>query len=188
MARMNGELTRGKLISLKTNNYLLDFKNDKGAVFYIYHFNAKVSEFQLFSVRNFKVAASAKKGPSRGPAPDVKKENKRKIVNTLSQIFGVKFAFDGDKMLISPRELRGFREIDDRNGSVYEDRHNGVGFRVTYPTGDKEETAEGTLEECEQRVEMRALFDFMDGGGEHPAEVIQAIEIILRTNPAFHAA
>ena len=117
----------------------------------------------------------------------MKTENKRKIVTALYQIFGVKFAFDGDKMLISPKELKGFRELDNREGSVYES-HRGVDFRVTYSTGDKEETAEGTLESNEHRVEMRALFDFMDGGGQHPAEVIQAIEIILRTNPALHAA
>ena len=89
-------------------------------------------------------------------------------------------------MLISPRELRGFEELRDRDGSVFES-HSGVEFRVTYSTGDKEETAEGLLESNEHRVEMKAIFDFMEGGGQHPAEVIQAIEIILRTNPAFHA-
>ncbi|CBY31982.1 unnamed protein product [Oikopleura dioica] len=179
VAKMRGELDmsgdRGKVIQLKTNNYRLMLKDADNSEYYIYEFQAKV-------------AASAKNEVRGRPPLAVKKESKRKIVAMLGRVLNIKFAFDGESLLISPRKLVGFQEMEDRDCNIVEDQ-NGARFRVTYQVGDKEETAEGDLV-ARHILSTKSVHEYMSGGNmeDYPQDVIQAIEIILRTNPAFHAA
>ena len=99
-----------------------------------------------------------------------------------------KFAFDGESLLISPCRLAGFGDLEDREAHIGEER-SGARFRATYTVGDKEETAEGELME-RKVLDTKAVHAYMNGENmeNYPQDVIQAIEIFLRTNPAFHAA
>ena len=106
----------------------------------------------------------------------------------LGKSMTTKFAFDGESLLISPRKLVGFENTQDRDTDIGESR-NGAYFRVTYQVGDKEETAEGDLI-LRHILSTKAVHEYMSGENmeDYPQDVIQAIEIFLRTNPAFHAA
>jgi len=106
----------------------------------------------------------------------------------LGRVLNIKFAFDGESLLISPRKLVGFREMDDRDCNIAEEQ-NGARFRGTYQVGDKDETAEGELI-ARHTLSTKSVHDYMSGGNmeDYPQDVIQAIEIFLRTNPALHAA
>ena len=120
----------------------------------------------------------------------MKKESKRKIVAMISKVLRLKLAFDGESLLISPRALKGFDRMSDQDCEIDEDRRgNGCRFRVTYQLGDKEETAEGELEP-RQVLETKKIHDYISGNDveNYPMDIIQAIEILLRTQPALQAA
>ena len=190
VAKMNGKLdpNRGKVIQLKTNNYRMQLMDPEKTEYHIYEFQAKVNQAQSIFANIFQVASSAKKGGRGGPPPAVKKESKRKIVAILSRLMNTKFAFDGESLLISPRKLSGFGDMEDREAHIGEER-DGARFRATYTVGDKEETAEGELI-ARKILDTKAVHAYMSGENmeNYPQDVIQAIEIFLRTNPAFHAA
>lgn len=190
VAKMNGKLdhSRGKVIQLKTNNYQMKLMDGENTKYHIYEFQAKVIKAQPIFANIIQVASSAKKGGRGGPPPAVKKESKRKIVAILGRLMNTKFAFDGESLLISPRKLAGFGDMEDREAHIGEER-NGARFRASYTVGDKEETAEGDLI-FRQDLDTKSVHAYMSGENmdDYPQDVIQAIEIFLRTNPAFHAA
>ena len=163
---MNGGEVAGRKIKLKTNSYQITF--NPAQRFYVY---------QLLEV---KVVA-------KGRAPELKKGEKRAVIEALSRNLSSRISFDGDSCLIWNQEFR--RQSFGRDGEIWEDRRDQFGFELhgVKREGGKVDTVQGKLI-YRMDVGLENINQFIQGQSfDVPYDCIQAVDIIVRTLPALSA-
>lgn len=161
IVKVRGELTVGRPIHLKTNQFKIDINEE--AKFYVYQ-----AEFKKTSTGKMDKA--------------LKKEDHRKIMEQLGTYIGIKFAFDGEKIAITYKSLEGIKK-----DNCYDDRDRIVA-KVEMETGKKPVPVEIMLTKItEMKMEKLAAY-LNDDSDDRPSDVLQIIDIIFRTCPMLYSS